>query len=115
MDHWEELQRLQHQLELANRAISFIGDQATVNRLATFAKEIKDKLDELQAATLREEIRRRAVTSGRKPTGLKGATSNSGCGREVSNWAAERHGKTIASHTTFTSTGLNDAGWRTRM
>ncbi|WP_247458743.1 DUF2934 domain-containing protein [Bradyrhizobium sp. 153] len=37
-----------------------ISDQATVNRLATFAKEIKDKLDELQATTLREEIRRRA-------------------------------------------------------
>jgi hypothetical protein len=60
MDHWEELQRLQHQLELANRALSFISDQATVNRLAMFGKEIRDKLDELQAASLREEIRRRA-------------------------------------------------------
>jgi hypothetical protein len=60
MDYRAELPRLQHQLDLANRAIARIGDQATVENLETFAKEIKGKLDELQAAALYEETRRRA-------------------------------------------------------
>lgn len=60
MDHRDELQTLRHQLELANRAIPLISDQATVERLETFANEIKGKLDELQAAAVREDTRRRA-------------------------------------------------------
>jgi Protein of unknown function (DUF2934) len=60
MDYRGELQRLQHQLELASRAISLIGDEATVERLEHFANEIKRKLDELRAASLRDETHRRA-------------------------------------------------------
>ncbi|MFK4650653.1 hypothetical protein ABIF97_000587 [Bradyrhizobium japonicum] len=60
MDCRGELQRLQHQLELANRAISLIGDEATVERLEHFANEIKRKLEELRAAGLRDETQRRS-------------------------------------------------------
>jgi hypothetical protein len=60
MDYRAELLRLQHQLDLASGAIARIGDRTTVENLESFAKEIKGKLDELRAAALHEEIRRRA-------------------------------------------------------
>jgi Protein of unknown function (DUF2934) len=60
MDHRDELQKLHHQLELANRAIPMIGDPATVQRLERFAEEIKAKLDDLQGAVKREATGRRA-------------------------------------------------------
>ncbi|MCK1480990.1 DUF2934 domain-containing protein [Bradyrhizobium sp. 197] len=60
MGYREELQRLQHQLELANRAIPLIRDEATAERLARFADEIKGRLDKLQAATLSEQTSRPA-------------------------------------------------------
>ncbi|MCK1719914.1 DUF2934 domain-containing protein [Bradyrhizobium sp. 141] len=60
MDYRAELLRLQHQVDLASRAIARIGDRTTVRNLESFAKEIKGKLDELQAVALHEEIRRRA-------------------------------------------------------
>lgn len=60
MGHREELQRLQHQLGLASRAILLIRDEATAERLASFADEIKCRLDQLQAATLGEQTSRPA-------------------------------------------------------
>ncbi|MCK1711414.1 hypothetical protein [Bradyrhizobium sp. 143] len=60
MGHREELQRLQHQFELANRAIPLISDEATAERLARFADEIKGRLDKLQAAALCEQTSRPA-------------------------------------------------------
>ncbi|WP_309500922.1 MULTISPECIES: DUF2934 domain-containing protein [Bradyrhizobium] len=60
MDHRGELQRLQHQLELANRMIPLICDVATVERLESFAKVIKGRLDELQVSIQREETCSRA-------------------------------------------------------
>ena len=60
MDQRDELQRLHHQLDLANRAIPLIGDPATVARLESFAREIRGRLDELRAITLHDETSRRA-------------------------------------------------------
>lgn len=60
MDYRAELLRLQHQVDLASRAIAQIGDRTTVKNLESFAKKIKGKLDELQAVALHEEIRTRA-------------------------------------------------------
>ncbi|WP_349253710.1 DUF2934 domain-containing protein [Bradyrhizobium sp. CB82] len=60
MDPRDELQRLQHQLELANRVIPLIRDAATAEPLQSFAQEIKSKLNELHALILREETRKRA-------------------------------------------------------
>jgi hypothetical protein len=62
MDHLAELERLQHQLELANRAIALIGDRETVERLETFASEIKERLADLRAALGRGKTSRRAYT-----------------------------------------------------
>jgi DUF2934 family protein len=39
-----ERQRLEHQIELATRAASFIRDETTVQRLLRFAEELKHKL-----------------------------------------------------------------------
>jgi Protein of unknown function (DUF2934) len=60
MDHLAELRRLEHQLELANRGVSFINDQPTVERLQLFAREISDRLRTVKAASLEAETRRRA-------------------------------------------------------
>lgn len=60
MDHLAELERLRHQLELANRAIALIGDRETVERLETFAREIRERLADLRAAVARGKISRRA-------------------------------------------------------
>ncbi|MET4176293.1 hypothetical protein ABIB99_007413 [Bradyrhizobium sp. LA6.1] len=60
MGYREELQRLQHQFELANRAIPLISDEGTAERLARFADEIKGRLDQLQAVTLCEQTSRPA-------------------------------------------------------
>jgi hypothetical protein len=61
MGYREELQRLQRQIELANRAILLIRDKATAERLARFADEIKGRLDKLQAAALCEQTSRPAL------------------------------------------------------
>jgi hypothetical protein len=60
MDYLPEFQRLDHQLELALRAISRIGDRETVQRLQEFAREIGERLRILKAARLEEETKRRA-------------------------------------------------------
>ncbi|MEH2488621.1 DUF2934 domain-containing protein [Bradyrhizobium sp. AZCC 2230] len=60
MDQLIEIRKLEHQLELANRAVSRIGDHATVERLREFAAEISDRLRRLRAATLEAEIKRRS-------------------------------------------------------
>ncbi|WP_235885977.1 DUF2934 domain-containing protein [Bradyrhizobium niftali] len=51
---------LQHQLELASRATVLIRDEATAERLASFADEIKGRLDQLHAAMLGEQTSRPA-------------------------------------------------------
>jgi hypothetical protein len=60
MDQLVELERLQHQLELANRAIALIGDRETVERLETFASEIRERLADLRATLGRGKTSRRA-------------------------------------------------------
>lgn len=60
MDYLPELQRLEHQLDLAHRAVSLISDGATVERLEAFAGEISVRLRRLKAESLQEETRRRA-------------------------------------------------------
>jgi Protein of unknown function (DUF2934) len=72
MDHRDELQKLHHQLELANRAIPMIGDPATVQRLERLAEEIKAKFDDLQGAVKREAIGRRAFELWHKAGRPKG-------------------------------------------
>jgi hypothetical protein len=60
MDHLAELRRLEHQLELAHRAVPLIADRTIVDRLEAFAGEIGDRLRRLKAESLEEETRRRA-------------------------------------------------------
>ena len=79
MDHLAELERLQHQLELANRAIALIGDRETVERLETFATEIRERLADLRASLGRGKTSRRAYAYGRTPAGRKDVTWSSGC------------------------------------
>ena len=42
MDYLPEFQRLDHQLELARRAIGRIGDRETVQRLQEFARDRRE-------------------------------------------------------------------------
>jgi hypothetical protein len=51
---------LQHQLELANRAIALIGDRETVERLETFASGIRERVADLRASLERGKTSRRA-------------------------------------------------------
>jgi Protein of unknown function (DUF2934) len=60
MDYLPELRRLEHQLDLARRAVGLIADQATVRRLEALASDIDDRLRGLKAAGRTEEIRERA-------------------------------------------------------
>ncbi|MGY4431246.1 hypothetical protein ACVWWO_003723 [Bradyrhizobium sp. F1.13.1] len=60
MDYLPEFQRLDHQLELARRAISRIGDGETVQRLQEFACQIAERLRILKAGSLEEKTKRRA-------------------------------------------------------
>lgn len=60
MEYLRELQHLEHQLDLAHRAMRRINDRETVQRLEAFAHEIGDRLRWLQAAAREEAIRRRA-------------------------------------------------------
>ncbi|MGY4502002.1 hypothetical protein ACVWYH_005959 [Bradyrhizobium sp. GM24.11] len=60
MDYLPELRRLEHQLELAHRAVSLISDGATVERLEAFAREISVRLRRLKATSLEAETRKRA-------------------------------------------------------
>jgi hypothetical protein len=59
MAYLPELHRLEHQLELAHRAVRRIGDRET-QRLEEFALEIGGRLRRLQAAAREEAIRGRA-------------------------------------------------------
>jgi hypothetical protein len=43
MDHLAELRRVEHQLELAHRAVPLIADRTIVDRLEAFAGEISDR------------------------------------------------------------------------
>lgn len=60
MDYLPELRRLEHQLELAHRAVPLIVDRVVVDRLKAFVGEISDRLRRLKAENLEEETRRRA-------------------------------------------------------
>ncbi|SFJ27603.1 DUF2934 domain-containing protein [Bradyrhizobium sp. Gha] len=91
MDYLPELHRLEHQLDLAHRAMQRITDRETVQRLQAFAHEIGDRLRRLQAAAREEEIRRRAYdlwqTAGRPE------------GRDLDFWlSAEREFRRVDSY-----------------
>ncbi|QOG16364.1 DUF2934 domain-containing protein [Bradyrhizobium sp. SEMIA] len=60
MEYLPELHRLEHQLDLAQRAVRLIADKETVERLEAFAQDIGDRLRTLQAAAREEAIRKRA-------------------------------------------------------
>ncbi|WP_128933989.1 DUF2934 domain-containing protein [Bradyrhizobium zhanjiangense] len=60
MDYLPELRRLEHQLDLAHRAVRLIADRETAHRLEAFAHEIGERLCTLKAASREEAIRRRA-------------------------------------------------------
>lgn len=60
MDRGSEFKRLEHQLELADRAIPLIRDSATFDRLQGLACEIRARLARLRAASLEAETSRRA-------------------------------------------------------
>ncbi|MDI3567444.1 DUF2934 domain-containing protein [Bradyrhizobium sp. Arg816] len=92
MEYRDELQKLQHQLELADRAIPLICDAATVERLQRFAKSIRNRLDELEATALREQTSHRAFELWRE--------SGRPDGRDLEFWLraeSEQAGKSGAS------------------
>jgi hypothetical protein len=66
-----ERQRLEHQIELATRAASFIKDETTVERLLRFADELKHTLF---LSSRRRKIRTRAYQRGSKPDVPRGGT-----------------------------------------
>jgi hypothetical protein len=55
-----ELERLEHQLELANRALAMVRDQPTTVRLLAFGRDIGTRIERLKAASLEDATRRRA-------------------------------------------------------
>jgi Protein of unknown function (DUF2934) len=61
-------QRLEHQIELASRAASYIKDETTAERLLRLVEELKDKLSQ---SSRRRKIRARAYQlserAGRPP------------------------------------------------
>jgi len=60
MDLVAELQRLEHQLGLANRMLAMVHDRPTATRLAALVDNIKAKIDSLKAVSLEDATRRRA-------------------------------------------------------
>lgn len=60
MDLRFELQRLEHQLELADRALVLIRDHDTAERLEEFVAQIKDRLRRLEQERAHARIRTRA-------------------------------------------------------
>ena len=60
MDLVAELQRLEHQLELAGRMLATVRDQATIVRLLAFGEDIKARIDRLKPAILEDATRRHA-------------------------------------------------------
>jgi hypothetical protein len=60
MDLVAELQRLEHQLELADRRLAPVRDQPTTMRLLAFGEDIKARIDRLKPAILEDATRRHA-------------------------------------------------------
>jgi hypothetical protein len=60
MDLVAELQRLEHQLELADRMLATVRDQPTIVRLLAFGEDIKARIDRLKPAILEDATRRHA-------------------------------------------------------
>jgi hypothetical protein len=69
----DDPRKVQHLIEVAERAASTVTDQTTAQRLATFASELRDRLQNWQIARRRKhEIRARAYElweKAGKPTG----------------------------------------------
>ena len=55
-----EAQKLEHQIELANRVVRLVSDDLTIERLRGFSRELQSRLQDLHAAELEEETRDRA-------------------------------------------------------
>ena len=60
MDRRAELQRLEHQLELANRVVRLVPDQPTTERLREFAHAIESRIADLHETEIEAAIRARA-------------------------------------------------------
>jgi hypothetical protein len=72
MDLVTELQRLEHQLGLANRMLAMVRDEPTTVRLLAFGEDIQARIDRLKPAILEEATRRRAYQlwqEARRPMG----------------------------------------------
>ncbi|OSJ14403.1 hypothetical protein BST63_16810 [Bradyrhizobium canariense] len=78
-----ELERLEHQLELARRALAMISDGATAARLLAFGNDIGARIERLKAECLEGATRRRAYQLWEK--------AGRPCGRDREFWLrAER-------------------------
>ena len=60
MDRRTQLRSLEHQLDLANRAVRLVIDDVTVERLRRFAHGVERQLADVKAALAEEETRARA-------------------------------------------------------
>jgi DUF2934 family protein len=60
MDRRTQLRSLEHQLDLANRAVRLVIDDVTVERLRRFAHDVECQLADARAALAEEETRARA-------------------------------------------------------
>jgi hypothetical protein len=76
MDLVAELQRLEHQLELADRRLAPVRDQPTTMRLLAFGEDIKARIDRLKPAILEGRHEAPRVS----PLGGCGAISGAGHG-----------------------------------
>ena len=57
MDRRAELQRLEHQLELANRVVRLVLDYPTKERLREFAHDVESRIADLQETEMEAAIR----------------------------------------------------------
>jgi DUF2934 family protein len=60
MDRSTQIRTLEHQLDLADRAVRLVIDQVTVDRLKAHARDIRRRLADVKAAAAKEATQARA-------------------------------------------------------
>jgi hypothetical protein len=92
IDHLSELQRLEHQLRLARRAVALITDPATVKRVEEFSGEISRRLRRLKRESREHETRRHAYELWERADGQTVEMPSSGYARNAKCWTKQSLG-----------------------
>jgi hypothetical protein len=73
--------KLEHQVEVAERAASVVSDQTTAERLRAFAEQVRQMLQRLLTARRRNRSERARISSGNSRVNPRAGTWSSGLRR----------------------------------